>query len=121
MMGIGSFSARGASQAKAATTPPKAQAPAERPAAGGAHRPGQEAPDHLHDSQPQAGGKWERRLGVAGNLAMAGSMIYPMVQDQMQKKDQQAQPQNGEPKIQDKELYNQMSVSTAVGPTPINW
>lgn len=119
-MGIGNFTARGASQAKPASVPAKTQAPAEKPPANDAHKPGQEAPDHLRDAQPQQG-KWERRLGVAGNVGMAGSMIYPMIQDQMQKKDQSAQPQNGEPQIQDKELYNQMKVSTAVGPPPVNW
>ncbi len=123
-MSIGSFFSRGATGAK----PPAGEAPGHgvqhsvKPqSAGPGNKPGADAPEHLQDSQPEGKpSKWGDRLQTASNVGMMGSMVYPMIQEHNQKKDAE-KPGQGEPKIQDKELYNQMKVQTSVGSTPVNW
>lgn len=128
MVGIPSFISRGTSGAKAAPptreTPPANGSKPGEPANGQPYKPGQDSPDDIAGNQVPPKKTMGDKLGMAANVAMAGSMVIPMLPmgGDKQKEGQPPPGQNPEgPHIEDPTGYKQNQVKTAVGPTPINW
>jgi hypothetical protein len=101
---IGNMLAR-ARGTKASASVPAEEAPAKakeasasaKTAASGeaGKKPGADAPEHLHDSQPGSGQKtsWMDKLSAVGNLGMAVGSLAPLFQSHKEDKSQQPAPQ----------------------------
>ena len=88
----------------------------------GTGKPGTEAPEHLHDAQPESKPKTSMmdKLSAAANIAGAGASIYPMFQSH--KGDKGAnQPDPNKPMTEDMVDLTKSKIIAAAGQPQINW
>lgn len=127
MVGIPSFMSRGAGGAKVPAANGGPAANLSKPGAqanGQPHKPGQDSPDDIAGNQMPPKKTMGDKLGMAANVAMAGSMIVPMLPMGGDKAKEGQPPPGKKPEgqhIEDPALYKQNQVKTAVGPPPVNW
>jgi hypothetical protein len=92
-----------------------------RPREGG-RKPGAEAPEHLHDAQPEPKQKMSLgdKLSTAANVAGAGASIFPLFQSHKEEKGAN-QPASNTPPSEDMADYYKAKVLAAAGQPQINW
>jgi hypothetical protein len=119
-MTIGNLFGRSPKTSGAAPEKTAATKPA-RPGKGGG-KPGTEAPEHLHEAQPESRPKmsWMDKLSGAANIAQAGAMIYPMFQSQKGEKGPN-QPDPNKPMTEDMADLTKAKMIATAGQPQINW
>lgn len=88
----------------------------------GAGKPGTEAPEHLHDAQPEGKPKMSMmdKLSAAANVVGAGASIYPMFQGQKGEKGAN-QPYPNKPMTEDMVDFNKAKLLATAGQPQINF
>jgi hypothetical protein len=88
-----------------------------------APKPGSEAPLQLNQALPEKEGRssMSDKIQTGSNLAMAAGSVFPLLQHHGGDKGAKHPGTQDDLKIEDRQLYNQMKVSTTVGPPSVNW